>query len=1319
MRVDVFHKEHGRRPVDFDPFAGPLIERTSPTTEAQREIWTAAQLGREASCAYNESVSLELVGGLDVDALVKALHAAVERHEAMRMVMSASGTRAIVFQAQRVPVDRLDLKGLDPVTREQELEAIGVSDMTEPFDLSNGPLFRFKIIHLSADKSVLRITGHHLVCDGWSLGILMADISRLYTAFHRGKEAPLGDIHRYSDYAAQVLQNAHGPEHERVERFWLERFAPPLPRLDLPTDHPRPRVRTFEGDRFDLVVDPELVRALRRTATRAGASFVTTLLTAFEVWLHRITGCSDLVVGLPAAGQSDMGMKELVGHCVNLLALRSSISPERSFLEHLRERRSQVLDAFDHQRYTFGTLLGKLKVPREAGRIPLVPVVFNVDMNMDDGVAFDGLQHRFTSNPRAYENFELFLNATGKEDHLVLEWSYNRGLFERATIERWAHAFAGLLDRIARGAEGTIGALSSTDTHPVALELPPDLNGKATPYPRSSSINALFDAVCGAHGDRTALVLGDMRMSYAALHARVNTLATELRAIGVAPGEPVGLCVERGPDMVVAMLAVLRCGGCFVPFDPSYPAERLNFMFADTRCKLLLTQRGLAGKLPAHTARVFLLDDQRPAGQAQCPDKGSADGAAYIMYTSGSTGTPKGVVVPHRAIARLVRDQNFLPFGPEQVFLQLSNISFDASTLEIWGALLNGGTLVLQPQQRPTLQEIAAEITAHDVSVVWFTAGLFNLMVDQHLDALKGVRHVLAGGDVLSVPHVRKALRALGPGVLINGYGPTENTTFTCCHVVMSEDRIRNGVPVGRPIANTTVHILDEQMRPVPIGGEGELYTGGDGLALGYHGRPDLTAERFVADPVNPEGRLYRTGDLARWAPDGAVEFIGRSDGQVKVRGFRIELGEVEARLDGHPAVKDRVVVVREDREGYKQLTAYVVPHGDAATDGVASAALIDSLRQHLRASLPEHMVPTGFAVLEALPLTPNGKVDRRALPAPDMGEQRPRTRHVAPRSPEEADIASIWQRLLRVDQVGVNDDFFDLGGHSMLGIELLAALEERFERSISLKELVESPTVAGLAALVSGREVEQQRFSNLTAIQPKGRKIPFFCVHGDEINRFLPRRLGGDQPYFGFAHQGEDGRPMRYTRVEALAAHFIAEMRMVRPKGPYLLGGYSFGGTVAFEMARQLTAQGEQVPLLMLFDTYAPHVHAEAVAQDATLFHPLKSALMRGAAGIFHAMGRPLPGKLRHFHIIDTYDRATVAYRPSPYTGPITLFQAQKAWGGKDKGWGGLAIGDLRIFPIPGDHFSLVKEPDVNILVEAAVDCLAQVQETQAVDAI
>ncbi|MFO1460890.1 MAG: amino acid adenylation domain-containing protein [Verrucomicrobiota bacterium] len=1290
-------------PVEFDPFAGPEIDCTIPTTEAQREVLAASEMGVEASCSYNESITLELKGILERQALEQAIRLLVDRHEALRSSLSANDLQMIVARGIEVETTFIDLSGLNEAGRDRELQAIADADMTTPFNLRTAPLFRARLIRLAPERHWLRLTAHHVICDGWSFGILLAELSVLYNAIRRGAVPSLPPAVSFSEFASTVLNFSASPEHDKVERFWLDRFEGPLPRMDLPTDRPRGRRQDFRGHRLDIELPPEVVRGLRETATRAGASFVTILLATYELLLHKLTGSDELVVGLPAAGQSDLALKHLVGHCVNLLALRSHVDRDRSFLDYLRDRRSALLDAFENQRYTFGTLVRKLRVPREPGRVPLVPVVFNIDMNMDDGVGFDGLTHRVLSNPRKFENFDLFLNATGNDQRLVLEWSYKTELFEEDTIRSWMKDLVRIAERISRAPSAPIEELLAES--PLTGEpdqVPREWSGTFTAYPRDTPIGVLFDEVANQYAGRVALELGTERMDYRTLHQRVVALSARLVALGVKPGDPVGLCYERGFGLISSMLAILRCGGCFVPFDPTYPAKRLQFMLEDTQVGVLLTQKHLRDRLPSHSARVILPDDELSDTESPAVDMPAVSAAhpAYIMYTSGSTGTPKGVVVPHRAIVRLVRDQNFLPFGPDLTFLQISNLSFDASTLEIWGALLNGGRLVLQPQPKPTLQEIVQTVRQHGVTTVWFTSGLFNLMVDQHLEELRGLRHILAGGDVLSVPHVRRAWKVLGPGVLINGYGPTENTTFTCCHVLRDDIQPGTTVPIGRPIHNTSVYVLDPSGKPVAVGRKGELFTGGDGVALGYWRREELTRERFLPDPFRTSGAgmMYRTGDLVRWLPDGTLEFLGRADRQVKERGFRVELGEIESALDDLVCVKERVVEVRQDG-GEKQLVCYLVPkeardYGDPA----AREAIIATVRSHLRDRLPGHMVPTAFVVVAEFPLTPNGKLDRQALPAPGSQAGPGPARYEAPRDELERGLTVLFEKALGRSRISIHDDFFDLGGHSMIAIQLLSQIDQQYGRSLPLETLFEAPTVSRFAGILR-KNAARPKWPNLSLLQPEGPGLPLFCVHGNEASYFIPRHLGPTRPFFAFLHQGQEGDEIRLRTVEAIATSYVRQLKEARPRGPYLLCGYSFGGIVAFEMAQQLTAMGDSVPLLVMMDTYAPGIHQDAMRLDWRFYQPVLKPLKRFLIRTFLRLGKLVPAKLRTFYITDTYDHAVPMYHPRTYPGRITVFKAERAWGPTDLGWRDLAGGGIDSEIVPGDHYTMIQEPQIEQL--------------------
>ena len=872
-----------------------------------------------------------------------------------------------------------------------------------------------------------------------------------------------------------------------------------------------------------------------------------------------------------------------------------------------------------------------------------------------------------------------------------------------------------------------------------------DWNDTRTDYPSDKSIQELFEAQVESAPRAIALVCDDRELTYGEINARANQLARYLKSRGVEPDARVGLCLEPSPEMIISLLGILKAGGAYVPLDPAYPPARLKFMLDDARVKLLLTERGLLANLPNHGTETICVDSEYGEIARESPENleitSGANNLAYVIYTSGSTGKPKGVAVTHRNVVRLVKNTNYASFSADEVFLQFATISFDASTFEIWGSLLNGARLALMPPGARSLNELGQAIKRFRVTTLWLTAGLFQLMVDEHLEDLRGVRQLLAGGDVLSVPHVRKLFAELPGCRLINGYGPTENTTFTCCYPLVNLNSVNGSVPIGRPISNTTVYILDRYRNPVPVGVPGELYVGGDGVARGYLERPDLNAERFVRDPfANVSGaQLYKTGDLVRYRATGEIDFIGRIDSQVKVRGFRIEPGEIETLLSEHPSVREAVVVARQD-EGDKHLAAYVTAREE-------QAPATGELRNFLSERLPDHMVPSTFITLESFPLTPSGKVDRRALPA--AGEVKQSTADfVAPGDELELRLIRIWERVLRLKSIGINDNFFELGGHSLLAVRLFAQIEKAFGRNLPLATLFQAPTVKKLAHVLRD-EGWQASWSSLVMIQPGADRTPFFCVHAAGGNvleyRDLARLLGADQPFYGLQAKGLDGKQAPLTSIREMAAHYISEMREVQPEGPYLIGGRSSGGTIAFEMACRLLAAGQPVALLALLDTYPagyfkllpdakslrPRLRRQAkrfashldnlrgmnaaeklrylLSKLEYLPEKIKHKIYRRAYKLYRRIGRPLPPVLQNIEEINF--AAVKDYLPRTYSGDATLFLAGDLTADYDlhDGWRELIGGNITVHEIPGNHINIIKEPNVCTLAEKLREALAR----------
>jgi amino acid adenylation domain-containing protein len=805
-----------------------------------------------------------------------------------------------------------------------------------------------------------------------------------------------------------------------------------------------------------------LAGALKDVGRLENATLFMTLLAAFQTLLYRYTGQVDLVVGSPVAGRNRVELEGLIGLFVNTLPLRTDLSGEPTFRELLGRVRESVLEAFAHQDLPFAKLVEELQPERVPGRTPVFQVLFA----LQNTPASERRLTDLTMHSLKYETnsakFDLSLIVAERSDGLRVSFNYSTDLFDAATIERMAGHFRRLLEGIARDAgQGIDGLplLSEAERHRILV----DWNATDAEYPRDASIARLFERQVVRTPHSTAIDFDGRSLTYDQLNRRANRLSHFLRRQGVGPEVCVGLCVERSLEMVVAMVAILKAGGAYVPLDPEYPYERLAFMWEDSAVPVLLTEDRLRDGLPDYPGRLYCLDADEGlwAGESELnpPCKAGGENLAYVIYTSGSTGQPKGVCVTHRAVTRLVFNTNYLQLTDADVVAQASNASFDAATFELWGALLCGARLVGIPKEvLLSHRALATELERAGISAMFLTTALFNEMAREEPAAFRYLSGLLFGGEVADPGSVRAVLQAGGPARLINVYGPTETTTFASWHLVEDAVEGANSIPIGRPLANTRLYVLDAHGEPLPTGVAGELYIGGDGVARGYLGRPELTAERFVPDPFARESgaRMYRTGDLARWRPDGVLEYLGRVDDQVKIRGFRIEPGEIEAKLALHPQVRQAVVLVREDKPQPKRLVAYVV-----ARDLQPSAA---ELRRWLGRTLPDYMIPAAFVTMSELPLTPNGKVDRRALPAPRESEAD-KSKHIAPSTLVEEVLAGIWADVLGVGRVGVEDNFFELGGHSLRAMQVITRVRQLIGVDLTIRSFLKAPTVAAMAA--------------------------------------------------------------------------------------------------------------------------------------------------------------------------------------------------------------------------------------------------------------
>ncbi len=1021
------------------PPAEVKVDRAIPSTSAQKEIWVASRFGADASCAFNESVSLRLRGRLNRSAFARAFQKLIDRHELLRTTFSPDDGRLQI--AARMPIA---LTHEDIADRPDRLPTILTDEVETPFDLESGPLVRGRLLRMGVDDHWFVLSAHHSVCDGWSMAVLLQDLALLATG------ASLPPSQSFSDYARW----AEAQPNEAALTYWRKRLDGELPTLQLPTDRPQQPMRTYAANRYDHVLSAELVASLKKLGAASGASFFTVLFASFAAFQSRLTGQNDLLIGVPAAGQSASGLEGVVGHCVNLLPLRCTLDAAATFKSWLTAARTEVLDAYDHQQISYGDLLPSLKFRRDPSRPPLVSVAFNLDRAVQPkDVPFAGLSVEYQSNPRHYESFEWFVNAAEAAGVVTLEVQYNTDLFDDATIPDRMESFEALLAGAVANPNETIARLpllSAAQRNKLLVEW----NATEMDYPRDKSVATLLREQAERTPERPALTFGETTLSYGELNRRSNQLAHHLVAQGVGRGMLVALCVERSIDMIVGQQAILKAGAGYLPLDPKYPRDRLAFMLGDSRAPVVLTHAKWLDLFKAETTRTICLErdvpwpslsETAPAVSSQPSD------VAYVLYTSGSTGQPKGVAVPNAAVVNYMASMRRWPgMTADDTLLAVTTLSFDISVTELLLPLTVGAHVILASQESASDgPQLVRLLESHRATVMQGTPATWRLLLQS---GWKGndLFKIWIGGEALPADLARALLPCCDE--LVNLYGPTETTVWSTGMTIADPDQIR----IGRPFANTHVYVLDANLQPVPIGVPGELLIGGAGVALGYLHRPELTAQRFIDNPyhdpktnvVNP--RLYRTGDLVRWLHDGTLEYFGRNDNQVKLRGMRIELGEIEATLARHPGVEQAVACVRTDRPNDPRLVAYILPRpGQTVTT--------TELRKLLRQNVPDYMVPQHFVELEEFPLTNNGKVDRNRLPAPFAAAPR----EVKPEtslSKDQRYVLKICREAVGVANFGIDDNFFQIGGHSLLAMEVLARFERDTGKRLSPRELVLHP---------------------------------------------------------------------------------------------------------------------------------------------------------------------------------------------------------------------------------------------------------------------
>ncbi len=1171
---------------------------------AQQRLWFLDQW-EPGSTAYLLPYAWRLQGSLNRDALSASLAQLVARHETLRTRFELHEGQPVQLIAPPAPVS-LPVVDLSSQTAEARLAACERyihEEASQPFDLQAGQLLRAQLVVLGPAEHIFLLTLHHIITDGWSMGILWKELSALYAAQVKKGTAALAPLPvQYADFAVWQREWLQGERLDKQVQYWKQQLVGLPPALELPLEGPRPAKQTYRGASQAFALDSAVVDRLMALSQVEGATLFMTLLTAFKILVARYTGQTDIAVGSPIANRTQTEIEGLIGFFVNTLVLRTDLRGSQTFRQLLRQVRETCLGAYAHQDVPFEKLVEVLQPVRDPSRHPLIQAMFQVH-HAEATTAFTLFDLEVTPvHPkRQTVKLDVEVHVVQHGQSLKGQVLFNTDLFSSTTMTQFAKHYQLVLEEVTRDPDNPTSHFSFLTTTEYQ-QVVKDWNATAETSSRDVELLELFQEQVLSRPDAIAVVSGDMELCYRDLDWRANRLGHFLRSVGVGREMKVGLCLERTHNVLIGLLGILKAGGVYVPLDPRYPHERLKFMMIDSGMDILLTEGVMVKNLPDFRGQLLCLEDVwadpcEPQDDTSFETRPLASDLAYVIYTSGSSGLPKGVEITHGALANFLRSMaESLRLETSDRLLAVTTLSFDISALELYLPLTVGASVVIAGHEiTADGVQLATYLSEIDATVMQATPSTWRMLLESGWVG-KTTLKILSGGEALSRMLADSLLD--GNKELWNLYGPTETTIWSMVHRIEDNNAT---VPIGRPIMNTEVYILNNSLQPVPIGVKGELFVGGAGVARGYLGRPNLTAQRFICDPFSerPGARLYRTGDLARYQSDGTIEVFGRLDHQVKLRGHRIELGEIEVVLGQLAKVKEAVVVMSDsgapnDIMGTR-LVAYVVPCTETSVS-------VEELRFEMRQKFPDYMVPSFFVLLDAMPKTANEKIDRRALPpVTDIETAAGTTDDETMQTPTEQALTKIWAEVLGLKRVGIHDNFFDIGGHSLLAVRLFARLQDELGVRLPLAILIKSATVSQMAKEVTGRV--DSEWSCLVPIQEKGPRPALYCIHGEGgealFYRSLAKYLGDDQPLFGLQAYGLDGTHPPDTSVEAMAERYIHEIQKRQPTGPYYLAGHCFGGIVAFEMAKQLQAQGQEIGLLAMLDGAGPPV-------SPTLFNSL-----------------------------------------------------------------------------------------------------------------
>ncbi|MEH1778656.1 MAG: amino acid adenylation domain-containing protein [Nostoc sp.] len=1381
-----------------------------PLSFGQQRIWFLHQFEPNSS-SNNMPVVVRFTGNLNVAVLEESLREVVRRHEVLRTTFPAVNGKPTQVIATDVSLTLpiIDLQQVPDEQREAEAHLLATKEAHQPFDLANGPILRVLLLKLSDREHLLIWNMHCIVCDGASSDVFYQDFTTIYKALSAGQPSPLTPLPvQYADFTNWQYQWLQGEVLESQVNYWKQKLEGNLPIIKLPYDHPRPQgVQTYRGDRAALLLPKTLNHTLTDLSQKWGVTLFMTLLTVFELLLYRYSAQEDLLISFASASRGQVETEGLIGFFSNTLVLRSNLAGNPTFRQLLDRVRKDCLEAFTYQDLPFERLIEELR-PEQQSRSSssLFQVKFSLNPPWSNGRGMGAVQlpdltitSLFGYIYHGKTKYDLTLVLREQDNGLGMVFDYNAEMFDASTIERMLGHFKTLLEGIVANPDQQISKLpllTAGEQHQLLV----DWHGKQANYPQNTCIHQWFEAQAKRTPNNIAVSFENQQLTYQELNQRANQLAHYLQTLGVKSGVLVGLNVEPSLEMIVGLLGILKAGGTYVSIAAISGQDSLAFILEDTQISLVLTQSSLVEKLSEQQAQVICLDSDWEGIALHATENlgyyTTEQTLACVMYVSGCNGKPNGIAITHRnLVTHSLAISETWELTQSDRLLLVSSISCDAFIESLFPTWIAGATAILQSQAQFLPFIAQQQITVVNLS----TSFWYELVNEPSLSPATlpvSLRLVMVGGEKVSHNAYLTWVEKVGKQVRwLNAYGSLETTLTATVYdpkTATEASNTRSEIPIGRAIANTQTYILDQRLQPLPIGIPGEIYISGIGVAQGYFNRPDLTSEKFVPNPFSSESGayLYRSGDLGRYLSDGNIEFLGRLDTQVKIHGFRIELAEIETILGQYPGVQKTVVIAKEDVPGEKHLVAYLVQKQGETWGN-------EQLLSFLQQKLPEHLLPSAFVIVDSLPLNANGQVDRQALPALNSTNSKIEKTFVVAEDPLQIQLTEIWEDILGINPIGITDNFFDLGGNSLIAVRLFAEIEKTFGKTLPLSILLQAPTIENLASFLGEKQLSIQsnseqtkglfkqflgnaiaRFlksnnsqlnkliiedknpadlkrgewlpwSSLVPLQPNGDKPPLFCVHGAGESvlyyRDFAKYLGSNQPFYALQARGVDGKKIPLTRVEKMAAHYIKEIQTIQPQGPYFLGGYSFGGLIVWEMARQLVAQSQKVALLAIFDTSSPtcrkttikpiptqkrisrhlnnllevgpnYILQQIEGKSSWLEYMLKQRLQKFAFKLYLNVSRILPYAYRkQVKIKDFNKQAASEYVPKAYTGRVTVFRAEErpATNGQEEdpnmGWSELALGGLDIQHVLGNHFSIFNEPYVKSLSEKMKVCIEQ----------